>query len=249
MEKNIYVQYLEGGKISIGDMKKLLVASYKKKPENVQNYQLDDSLSDPRVQVYKRDGTNDVVVVHRGTQGLGDVLTDIKMFFGFKDGSRFKHAKKIQELAQQKYGKENVTTTGHSLGAKIAEDVGKDSKEIITLNKPTLPLDIIKKKNCKPKKQVDIKTTLDPVSILKPLETNNNTENITIPSKTLNPLDEHSVETLGRLDENMMVGAGQLKKMKKKQLKQYIKQKNKKMLVTGLNKKQLIEMASKLSNV
>ncbi len=31
-----------------------------------------------------------------------------------------KHAKEIQDKAEAKYGKENVATIGHSLGAKLA---------------------------------------------------------------------------------------------------------------------------------
>lgn len=244
MEKDIYVKYMEGGKISIGDIKNLLINSYKTKPDDIQNYDLDTSLSDPRVQVYKKkDNSNDVVVVHRGTKGINDWLTNVKMFFGVKD-KRFKHAEDIQKKAEKKYGKKNVTTVGHSLGSKIAEEVGGDSHEVITLNKPTLPLDLIKKGRKKQNKQVDIKTVLDPVSVLKPLEqSNDKVENITIPSKSLNPLDEHTVETLERLDPNLMVGAGQLAKLKKKDLKKYIKGKNKKLLVTGLNKQQLLNMA------
>ena len=37
---------------------------------------------------------------------------------------RFQHAKDIQKKAEGKYGKDHTTTLGHSLGAKIASDVG-----------------------------------------------------------------------------------------------------------------------------
>ena len=55
---------------------------------------------------------------------------------------RYKHAKEIQDKKEKKYGKENVTTIGHSLGAKLASDLGGKSKEIIIYNKPITPGEI-----------------------------------------------------------------------------------------------------------
>lgn len=195
---------LEGGKMKIGDVKKLLKSSYNK-PDDVNGYTLDKSLSGKRVQVYT-DENGKAYVVHRGTQGVQDVLTDVKMAFGnVKGQKRFKHAKKIQKEAEKKYGANNVATLGHSLGAKIAEEVGKDSNEIITYNKPTLPLDIIKGKEL-PDKQFDIRTSRDPISILQPFQ--KGSADLVIKSTTLNPLTEHTTDALGRVDDNLMVGTG-----------------------------------------
>jgi hypothetical protein len=192
---------LKGGKMKIGDVKTLLTNSYNDKPNDVDNYTLDKSLSGKRVQVYT-DKNGKAYVVHRGTQGIQDVFTDIKMTFGnIKGQKRFKYAEKIQKEAEKKYGK--VTTLGHSLGARIAEEVGKKSKEIITYNKPTLPLDILKKL---PDKQYDIRTSRDPVSILQPLQ--KGSSDLVINSKTINPFIEHSIDALDRLDKNIMVGSG-----------------------------------------
>jgi preprotein translocase subunit SecF len=131
-----------GGKLSIKDMKGLLKASYKKNNKDVNNFEIDNDLSTKKVKVFKDKDTNQVVVSHRGTSDLKDVITDVKMLFGnYKNDPRYKESKKVQQLAQDKYGKENITTVGHSLGAKLAEDLGRDTKEIITFNKPTLPID------------------------------------------------------------------------------------------------------------
>ena len=46
---------------------------------------------------------------------------------------------KIQKQAEQKYGANNITTMGHSLGGRIAEKVGKKSAQIITYNKAATP--------------------------------------------------------------------------------------------------------------
>jgi len=55
-----------------------------------------------------------------------------------------------------------VSTLGHSKAGKVAEEVGKNSKEIITLNKPTHITDIFSKV---PNNQTDIKSSGDPVSL------------------------------------------------------------------------------------
>lgn len=196
---------LEGGAMKVGDVKTLLKSSYSKKSGDIDGFTLDKELSGKRVQVYT-DADGKAYVVHRGTKGLPDVLTDIKMALGqTKSQKRFKHAKKIQQLAEQKYGAENVTTLGHSLGARIAEDVGKNSKEIITFNKPTLPMDLITKKKL-PKSQFDIRTMLDPVSFLQPFQ--KGSADLIIPSRTLNPFAEHSTDALGRLEDERMIGSG-----------------------------------------
>ena len=83
------------------DMKKLLKQSYAKKIEDVGEWKVDPTLSGQRVQVYKhKDGKT--AVVHRGTQGSEDLLTDARLLVGNTSGKRFKHAEKIQKEAKEK---------------------------------------------------------------------------------------------------------------------------------------------------
>jgi hypothetical protein len=122
---------------------------------------------------------------------------------------RFKHAQKIQNEAAAKYGNDNLLTTGHSLGAKLAEKVGQKSKEVITFNKPTTLENINTKV---PSKQTDIRTNTDPVSFL--AGTQKNQKNIkTFNAETLNPLKAHSTDQLGKLGDQI-VGQG-IKKQSK----------------------------------
>ena len=81
-----------------------------------------------------------------------------------------------------------------------------DSKEIINLNKAVVPKDIGRKTSSK---EYNIRTELDPVSILSKAQFTNKND-ITIPSRTLNPLEEHSTDTLDRLDQDLQVGRGHL---------------------------------------
>jgi hypothetical protein len=238
--------FKKGGKISAPDLKGLLHQSYdSKNPRDYKDYDVDKSLSGERVQVYVKKGTNEVFVVHRGTQGMHDWGNDLKALAGYDitNSDRFRHAEKIQKEAEKKYGAKNVSTLGHSLSGKIAADVGKNSKEIITLNKFIPPMDLLnpfRKKT--PNNEYDIRTSLDPVSALLPFETGKN--KFTIPSRTYNPITEHKTGVLDNLPEDTMFGRGQLKKMKVKQIKEIIKKLPKngeKFLLKGKKKSDLID--------
>ena len=172
-------------------LSELLKNDYKEKPkENVKEFTLDNDLSGKRVKVYV-DGQGKAVVSHRGTQGIQDIFTDMRLLLGDKSSERFKHAKRIQKKAEAKYGGDNVTTIGHSLGASIAENVGQNSNKVITYNKPVVPTDLFNRTS---KKQTDIRTSLDPISILRPLQKGKKAK--IIQSKTVNGLYEHSTKAL-----------------------------------------------------
>lgn len=236
----------KAGKLPVRDIKDLLNASYNKNLSSINDYILDKSLSNEYTQVYKNKNNNNAVVVHRGTKGLKDMIVDTKLLFGFKNNSRFNDARKIQKEAEDKYGAKNVSTIGHSLGAAISEEVGRNSKEIITLNRPITPLDVLLKKKIS-NNTYDIRTKKDPISLLKPLQQGNN--DITIESTSDNPLVEHSIEVLNRVPENQLIGGSELKKMKLKELKAYIKnlKKNKQINIniTGKTKKELLSSVIK----
>ena len=147
-------------------LKEFLKNSYSKnQKETINGFYRDDSLSGQRAQVYNNPTSHETYVVHRGTQGLQDIITDFKLAFFpqlYLSSTRYNHAKDIQQQAEKKYGKENLTTLGHSLGAKLGSDVGDKSKEIIN-NKPILPYDLL---NQTKKNETSVRTKLDPVSIL-----------------------------------------------------------------------------------
>lgn len=199
-----------GGKLAAHDMSDLLDASYDKKIHDVGDFKIDRQLSGQRAQVYYNPKTGQAVVVHRGTAGMHDWITDARMLFGDKKSKRFKHGEKVQKEAEQKYGKNIVTTIGHSLGSSIAERVGQDSHEVLTLNKPVTPKDLIKGKKVSDK-QYDVRTAYDPVSILRPHQ--GGKEEQTIESITFNPLTEHKTDTLKRLNEDTLIGRGRMSSM------------------------------------
>jgi hypothetical protein len=175
--------------MEIQPLKDLLSNSYKDKDKQdaqINGLIRDDSLSGKRTQVYVNPLTNEATVSHRGTSGIHDVFTDVALSVGLlKNTKRYKHANKIQKQAEKKYDVTN--TIGHSLGAGIAEEVGKKSK-ITTLNKPVGVHNVNKRVK---KNQKDIKTSFDPISVFRPFQKGKKAT--VIKSKTWNPLKEHSI--------------------------------------------------------
>lgn len=231
----------KGGAMPAGDIKNLLNKSYDPEISSLDGYEIDPKLSGQRVQVYKKRGTEEVVVVHRGSKGIHDWGNDLKYVLGddLKDTKRYKHADKIQKKAEEKYGAQNVTTLGHSLGSKLASDVGIDSKETITFNKPAL----YEKDAVKPN-ETTFRTDKDPVSILLPRKSIS--EIFTIPSESFNPLTEHSPDAIDRLPPETLIGKGHVRKLSKKHLKDIIKklpkkQGEQKYKVAGRKKSELVD--------
>jgi hypothetical protein len=194
----------KGGKISIGNLKNLLNASYNNKQSEVGDYVLDPTLSSKTSKVYLNPNTGQVVVAHRGTSGFSDWLNNAVYAYGgehlYKQTPRYKEAEKVQHNAYEKYGKENISTIGHSQGGLQAELLGEKSKEIITLNKATRPFE-----NTKHENQYDIRSEKDLVSRLNPFQPKSE-KDIIIPSHSKNYLKEHSIDTLNRLDSDKDVG-------------------------------------------
>ena len=192
---------LKGGSLNPSTIQALLKKSYEQRRSSFQDFQIDNTLSGGKAQVYYNPKTGQAVVVHRGSEGSKDwLVNDTGLLVGYR-GKRFRHAQKIQEQAEAKYGASNVTTLGHSLGAKIAEEVGQNSKEIITLNKPTVDTKKVSDK------QYDIRTGSDVVSGFSGIASSNN--KTTIPSGYRDFISEHSTDVLSRLPDEP-IGRGRM---------------------------------------
>ncbi len=190
------------------DLLQAMLSNTYKKPKdqknNIDNYVRDDSLSGARVAVYHDPNTKHTIISHRGTASIQDVGTDLMLSVGLAGNTkRFKHAKSIQDQTENKYGKENVLTVGHSLASSIASKVGQNSKEIITMDKPVTFQNIGQKI---PNNQTDIRTTNDPVSLLYGLQFGQD-RIINIKSDTYNPILAHKTNQLEKLN-GKFVGNG-----------------------------------------
>jgi len=197
---------ITGGKLSVNHLKGLLNASYDSSINNVDDFVKDNDLSGDTTKVFHNSKTGQTVVAHKGTDSATDWSNNGVYAIGgesaYKMTPRYKEAEKIQRQAEAKYGAKNISTIGHSQSGLQAELLGKDTKEIITLNKATRPLGNTVKSN-----QTDIRTTGDVVSGNNPFQKKNGKE-IVIQSKTSNPLEEHKIDVLNQLDGNKLIGEG-----------------------------------------
>ncbi|MDE2026836.1 MAG: hypothetical protein KGJ07_10215 [Patescibacteria group bacterium] len=177
-------------------LKALFKESYRNTFKDVSFYSIDKQLSDRYVKVYRNQRNGEVVVVHRGTSlsCAHDIIADLGLLFRSYNTFRFRHAANKQRLAERKYGAKNIITIGHSLGGAIAKKVGKNSKERITLNRP------FHLNESNSDTEQDIRSELDPVSLLAKFKKNKNL--ITIPSTTCDLLKEHSYEVLDRISNS-----------------------------------------------
>lgn len=94
--------------------------------QEVHGWQKDMELSNENRVVYHKDGK--AKVAFRGTNptNLKDLGTDVLVGLGLQDkSSRMKNALKTTNLAIKKYGKDNVSLTGHSLGGAQAAYVSR----------------------------------------------------------------------------------------------------------------------------
>ena len=156
-------------------MKKILQASYLNQKEASNKFQklgfkYDPELSsnDNKVFVDKHGNPN---IAFRGTHKLRakDILSDVAVATGLhKYDSRFKEAKHLTKLVEDKYGKP-ANVYGDSLGGKLSEESGAHGN-IITHNKATGILDI--GKNI-PKRQTDYRNKNDAVSLLSLTQSHN----------------------------------------------------------------------------
>jgi len=191
---------MKGKSVSVENIKKFIDNSYKDNADNnIDDFVLDRDLSNEFGKVYYSKNKNQAVIVHRGTSGLYDWKNNFAFGLGqYENTDRFKTGKKLQERAEEKYGKKNISVIGHSQGSILSHKLGRDDKEIINLNPATLG---------EPRwnNEFDIKSGTDLVSMFaKPTP-----RTINIKSKNMfNVLNEHSTNILDRLNPKQMVGLG-----------------------------------------
>jgi len=198
MVKKIKNQYgnihIHGGALPANQIRGLLDASYDRDIKNVDGYIQDEELSTNKSKVFYNPETGKSAVVHRGTVGtLSDWKNNAVYAMGgkkaYKETSRYKKAKEIQDAASAKYGNDNITTLGHSQGGLQAELLGKHGDETITLNKATRPFSNKPRDN-----QTDIRTTTDIVSAMNPFSNAKKIESISL--KGFNPIKAHATKSL-----------------------------------------------------
>lgn len=122
------------------DLYDSLKSSYgdKKARENLSNagYNYDSMLSSKNQQVWYNPNDKKLLYNVAGTHNLADVGTDLYLAFGkLKDTNRYKEADRTLDEAKKKYGVDNATITGHSLGGAVGQYIASKNDKVYTLDK------------------------------------------------------------------------------------------------------------------
>jgi len=158
---------------------------------------LDKSLSNANHKVFY-DKQKNPSVVFRGSKNENDLMTDGLLAVGLeKYSTRFRDSKNLIDDVRKKYNNKPITTTGHSLGASLGLYAGGD--KIVAVNRGVGVGGIGKQL---PQNLTDIRSRNDIVSVLS--KTQSGGRKITIKSKNINPLHEHSHKNLDLLKNKIL---------------------------------------------
>jgi hypothetical protein len=167
-----------------------------------EGYSIDTPLSDSRVKVYTKNGSNDknVVVTHRGSVGADDWLDNARYAVSgkVKGTKTYNLHRERHKKAVEKYGAKNIIAIGHSRAGLYLQELQKEFpiKENITYNKASGFHDIGRENDAN---QTDIRVGNDVVSLLAPLQ--KRPTNIVKIDGTKNPLDFNTAHQTSELDK------------------------------------------------
>jgi hypothetical protein len=199
---------MKGSGIIVSQLNKFVNASYDPNPpQTIDDYQLDQQLTNNKVKVYYN-GTK-IVVVNRGTAGtVSDWANNARYAMGsYDETDRLAQAVATQKEVIEKYGRLPDVNIGHSQGGIITRKLNAMGlcKQVINVN-PAITTEIQKKNEYNVRSSSDMVSAL---SVMNPFMRSK--KNTTIKSESWNPLNEHSANILERLDPNLMIGKGLMK--------------------------------------
>ena len=239
---------LKGGSMKVSEIQTFLEESYQDPPkENILGYTLDEEISKKSIlmsqmtaRVYVKEDEKKVIVTHRGTgmEKFGSDWVNNAVYASspagivtYKLTPRYQRAKAVQEAVHKKYKEKKgweVNTIGHSQGGLLSHLLGTQSTNSIGFNPAS------KSENLG-KNQYIIRSSKDVVSAMSvPAKMMNETlypgwskkHYVTITAETNDPITEHGVPILGRLDPEMKIGKGlrgySIAGINKKTLKGYV---------------------------
>ena len=163
-----------------------------------QGYELVDKFSNAERKVFL-DSKKNPYIVNVGTRKFSDWGTNTAIALGLgRFTNRFKDSKKLLENVRKEYGNNRpITNIGDSLGDALAENSGGD--RIITTNKAAGIGRLFKTIQ---KKQTDIRTGTDPVSLLARTQFGGNKFTIR-DTNFIDPLKAHSYKNLNKFDKTI----------------------------------------------
>jgi hypothetical protein len=192
---------MKGG-ITTKQLRDFVSVGYKNTDEapEVDGYKLDKEISTKRSKVYVN-AQGKAVITHAGTDSATDWLNNIVVGVPslYKQTSRYKEAKKVQEKALKKYGKDNLVTVGHSQSGAIVNQLAKEKltgKESDVLNPAILnPFD----------KHEGVKVIRSKKDIVSAL-TRKKEGDIDVEGESYNIIKEHQPDVLNRIEDQELGG-------------------------------------------
>jgi len=220
---------MKGGSLKPQEIKDFLEASYEKNaPLNIDGYELDKKLSNLYGKVYVNETLKKVVLSFRGTgsEALGSDWINNLIFLvsdpGYKLTPRYQTALKMYKGAIKKYKGFKFELIGHSQSGVIVNNLCSDKvRNCISLN-PAYKNASLKNNEYIIRSTGDVVSKLTAPkkalnSLLYPKWTKKHM--INIENKTGNPITEHTVDILDRLNPNMIIGRGVGRQMKIKNMR------------------------------
>jgi len=209
---------MKGGSLKPQEVKDFLQASYEKDaPLNIDGYVLDEKLSYLYGKVYVNHESEKVFLAFRGTgmENLGMDWINNLIFLvsdpGYKLTPRYRTADKMYQDAMKKYKGCKFELLGHSQSGIIVNNLCSNKvRNCISLNpaykNATLKNNeyIIRSKGDVVSKLTEPKKLIN--SVFYPKWSKKHI--ITMDDKTGNPITEHKVDILDRLNPNMVIGRG-----------------------------------------
>ena len=206
---------LKGGSLRVNELKSFLEASYNPDaPKQLLGYTLDEKLSNLYGKVYFNNDLKKVVVAFRGTVENSDWLNNAVYATNssaYKLTPRFKEGQKMANKAVKKYKGYQIQNIGHSQAGLLAHLTNsKAVKNVIQLN-PAYKDESLSNNEYIIRSSGDVVSALTvPKKMMNDLLYPNWTKSHMkiIPAQSTNPLIEHSLDILDRLDPNMVIGQG-----------------------------------------
>jgi hypothetical protein len=220
---------MKGGSLTVREIKSFLESSYMPEaPDEVMGYKLDNDLSNLYGKVYVNEALKKIILAFRGT-GMENLGTDWLNNYTFLLNStsykltpRYQTALKMYDKAMKKYKNYKFNLLGHSQSGVIVNNLCSDKvQNCISLN-PAYKNASLKNNEFIIRSSGDVVSQMAAPkkfmnSILYPSWTANHMR--TIENTTGNPLKEHAIDILDRLDPNMAIGRGGNLKKESKQCK------------------------------
>jgi len=208
------MKLLTAGSLKVSELSAFLKASYEEQPATqIMVYTLDKKLLNSYGKIYFNNDIKKVIIAHRGTKETSDWANNAVLGVNtaaYKLTPRFKSAQKMVDSALVKYKGYQFEQIGHSQAGFITHLLADKAFNNISLN-PAYKNISVNDNEYIIRSSADIVSNLSVPkkylnSILYPTWTKSHM--ITIPAKSSNPITEHKVDILERLDPNMKIGRG-----------------------------------------